>query len=318
LTLKMGFRQYLALPFGFVMFYLYGLTDSYLLSLTILTIIVKLILFPSAISQQKGTAKQVRLQPKVKRIQNTYAGNQQKIQAETQALYQKEGYNQMSSGCLPLLIQLPIMIGLWEVMYTPLTSILKIPENVIQNLTQAVLKIDPNLKEGNRQIQINILEHIGDLANTKGLTGEMLTNIQNFADKFQFFGINLAETPKFSEFNILWLIPILAGLTSLASALYTMIKQKRNNPGMQGGASMGCMALSTPLMSLAFTFMFPAGVGFYWIMSNIISFVQTVILYNIYSPKKMIARQMVEETIRRRSYEENLKYIAANSENEEE
>lgn len=311
MILKMGFREYLAVPFGFVLSWIFDFTESYLLSLFILTVIVKIILFPSAITQQKSTAKQVRLQPKVRRIQNTYAGNQQKIQAETTALYQREGYNQMSSGCLPLLIQLPIMIGLWEVMYTPLSTILKIPENVLTALKEAVIKIDPSIKEGNRQIQINILEHIGKLANTKGLTGEMYESIQNFADKFQVFGINLAETPKFGDFsNLLWLIPVLAGLTSLASALYTMIKQKRNNPGMQSGASMGCMALSTPLMSLAFTFMFPAGVGVYWIMSNIISFVQTVVLYNIYNPKKLIAKQMVEETIRRRSYEENLKYIS--------
>ncbi len=313
MTLKMGFREILAVPFGFVLSLIFNFTESYLLSLFVLTVLVKLILFPSAITQQKSTAKQVRLQPKVKKIQNTYAGNQQKIQAETAALYQREGYNQMSSGCLPLLIQLPIMIGLWEVMYTPLTSILKIPASVIENLKQAVLKIDPSIKEGNRQIQINILEHIDKLADTKGLTDGMFDSIKEFADKFQIFGINLAETPQFKEFNILWLIPILAGLTSLASALYTMMKQKRNNPGMQGGASMGCMALSTPIMSLAFTFMFPAGVGVYWIMSNIISFVQTVVLYNIFSPRKLIAKQMVEETIRRRSYEENLKYISKNS-----
>ncbi|HOD01991.1 MAG TPA: hypothetical protein PKN28_01510, partial [Clostridiales bacterium] len=64
---------------------------------------------------------------------------------------------------------------------------------------------------------------------------------------------------------------------------------------------------SSPLMSVAFAFMFPAGVGFYWIVSNVISFVQTVALNYIYSPKKVIARNMVEETIMHRARENNIK-----------
>jgi YidC/Oxa1 family membrane protein insertase len=76
---------------------------------------------------------------------------------------------------------------------------------------------------------------------------------------------------------------------------------------MAKNPTMGCMTFMSPMMSLWFTFMFPAGVGFYWIISNILSFIQQVILTNVYSPKKVLAQQMVDETVVRRSKENNTK-----------
>lgn len=314
MTIPLTLRETLAIPFGFVMALLYGYTGNYLLSLTVLTIVVKAILFPTSVKQQKGTAKQARLQPRVKKIQTLYAGNQQKIQEETQALYQKEGYNQMSSGCLPLLIQLPVMMGLWNVMYTPLTSVLRVPASVVKNLTDALTKLDPSITASkNSQIEIKILERIIDLEGTKGLTPDILANIKKFMSGFKFLGINLWETPSFKGgFNKLWLIPILAFVTALASSIYLYYKQKQTNPAAASGPTAGCMALMSPMMSLFFTFMFPAGVGFYWIMSNVFSFLQSLLLYGLYNPKKVIAKTMVEETIIRRSYENNVRLVIKN------
>jgi YidC/Oxa1 family membrane protein insertase len=84
-------------------------------------------------------------------------------------------------------------------------------------------------------------------------------------------------------------------------------KQRKQNPEMAKNPSMGCMTFMSPVMSLWFTFMFPAGVGVYWIISNIISFIQQVALTTLYSPKKVIAQQMVDETVTRRSRENNVK-----------
>ena len=74
-------------------------------------------------------------------------------------------------------------------------------------------------------------------------------------------------------------------------------------------SQMGCMMLMMPLMSLYFTFQFPAGMGMYWIFSNVFGFVQTLVLGYMYSPRKLIARSMVEETIERRSYERTKKIV---------
>ena len=85
------------------------------------------------------------------------------------------------------------------------------------------------------------------------------------------------------------------------------IRQRKQNPDMAKNPAMGCMTFMSPLMSLAFTFMFPAGVGVYWIISNIFAFIQQVALAALYSPKKVIAQQMVDETVVRRSKENNTK-----------
>ena len=87
-----GLYDALAVPFGYVLHLFYNLFDNYLISLFVLTLLVKLLLLPSSISQQKNSAKQVRLNSKVNKIKQKYAGNQQKIQEETQALYQREGF----------------------------------------------------------------------------------------------------------------------------------------------------------------------------------------------------------------------------------
>ena len=73
-------REALAMPFGWILSGLYSFTDSYLLSIIALTLIVRLLLLPASISQQKNSAKQVRLNSKVNKIKQKYAGNQQKIQ----------------------------------------------------------------------------------------------------------------------------------------------------------------------------------------------------------------------------------------------
>ena len=83
-----------------------------------------------------------------------------------------------------------------------------------------------------------------------------------------------------------------------------------DHPEMAKNPMMGCTAFGMPLFSLVIAFQFPAGAGIYWIMSNIIAFAQMILLNYTHSPKKIIAKMMVEETVNRRSKEENMKRIA--------
>ncbi|MBO5184332.1 MAG: membrane protein insertase YidC, partial [Clostridia bacterium] len=112
--------EFLDSIFGFLFRILYQFINNYGLALLIFTLFFRLILLPSTIHQQKGSAKTVRLQPKLKRIREKYqdyapAEKNQKIQEETNELYQREGYNAMTSSCMPLLFQLPILWGLYGV-----------------------------------------------------------------------------------------------------------------------------------------------------------------------------------------------------------
>ena len=295
-------RELLAEPFGLVLSFLYNLTDSYLLAIVLLTLVVRLLLIPSSIKQQKNSAKQVRLNAKVNKIKQKYAGNQQKIQEETQALYQREGFGAANMGCSNLVITLLVMTGLYGVIYTPISSVLRFPKDVVAGLKEALVVAGKNTTGKEELIILNVFEKNADKVSSL-LNTERLEQLKALKEDFNIFGIDLTQTPNAKEANILWLIPILACLTALASSLFMFFRQKKQNPEMAKNPTMGCMTFMSPVMSLMFTFMFPAGVGVYWIISNIFSFIQQVILTSLYSPKKVIAEQMVDETVVRRSKE---------------
>ena len=312
-------REVLAMPFGLVLSFFYNLTGSYLVSILVLTVIIRLLLLPVSISQQKNSAKQTRLNTKVNKIRQKYAGNQQKIQEETQALYQREGFGVSNMGCAPLAIQLIVMIGLYEVIYTPLSSVLRFSSEKIAAI-QKVMNLDvvveaaKNSSNNSRMIQINILNGFADFKEQIGgiLTGSEMNALATLKEQFSFMGLDLTHTPDFKEFNWYWIIPILSFATAMLSAVFMFIKQKQQNPEMAKNPTMGCMTFMSPVMSLVFTFMFPAGVGVYWIISNVLSFVQQVVLTRLYSPKKVIAQLMVDETVLRRSKENNTKVRVEN------
>lgn len=304
-------REFLAVPFGWALSGLYSLTDSYLLSIFLLTLIVRLLLLYPSIKQQKNSAKQVRLNAKVNKIKQKYAGNQQKIQEETQALYQREGFGAANMGCSTLVIQMIVMIGLYGVIYKPLTGVLNFSADTVEKLKNA-LGIVAEAGKNSRAASMYELEILNKFADSQDkiagiLNADQVEALTRFKENFNIFGIDLALTPEKDNMSILWLIPILAFLTAMASSVFMYFRQRKQNPEMAKNPTMGCMTFMSPFMSLVFTFMFPAGVGVYWIISNIFSFIQQVVLTSLYSPKKVIAQQMVDETVVRRSRENNIK-----------
>ena len=305
-------RDVFAIPFGWLLSIFYNLTDSYILAIVLLTVLIRCALLPTSISQQKNTAKQTRLTTKVNKIKQKYAGNQQKIQEETQALYQREGFGAANMGCMPLMIQMIVMIGLYGVIYTPLSSVLRFGDDTIEKIKTAmniVVETGKNNANNSRMVELQILGKVEEFAEALSgvIDSEQVAELLDFKERFTVFGLDLSLTPNPKEPGIIWIIPILAFVTAMASSLYMYARQRKQNPTMAKNPTMGCMTFMSPMMSLWFTFMFPAGVGFYWIISNILSFIQQVILTNVYSPKKVLAQQMVDETVVRRSKENNTK-----------
>lgn len=301
-------RGILALPFGWALSGLYELTDSYLLSIVLLTLVVRLLLLPASVSQQKNSAKQVRLNTKVNKIKQKYAGNQQKIQEETQALYQREGFGAANMGCAPMFVQLFVMLGLYEVIYSPITYVLRFSQEKVTALQNALKVVVENSSKNSRGVELQILNKISSaFQGTSGVSAEDVNELVTLKDNFLIGGIDLTSKPDSSDPGLLWIIPILAFLTAMLSSIFMYMKQRKQNPEMAKNPSMGCMTFMSPVMSLVFTFMFPAGIGVYWVISNIFSFIQQVVLTYVYSPKKVIAQQMVDETVARRSKENNTK-----------
>lgn len=310
-----SFISFLYVPFGFIFRIFYDLVSNYGLALFLFTLLFRLILLPSSISQQKGTAKQMRLQPKIKKLQEKYKGNQVKLNEEMQALYSREGYNPMSAGCLPMIIQLPVILGLLGVIYYPIQYVLGVDANIVSEMTK--LLGDTSVRQN--LVELQVFNHLDEIiAKMPTLSAEIVDKLRSF--DYTMFGIPLAETPSFATFShlgsatkqelILLLVPLLSGLSAMASGIYTWIRQRQTNPEMAKNPMMGCTAFGMPLFSLVIAFQFPAGAGIYWIMSNIIAFAQMILLNYTHSPKKIIAKMMVEETVNRRSKEENMKRIA--------
>ena len=301
-----------SVPFGYIIGFFYDLSNNYVLSLLLMTLCVKLILLPSSIKQQKGMVKSQRMQPKLRRIKEKYAGNQQKINEATQELYSKEGYSSMTGGCSGLLIQFPVMMGVFAVNYRLLSYVLKIPKETIEILKAEVLKLSDltNYEKQELRLELTAITRFDEL-DLSAIPVETVTKINEFIDNFQLFGIDLSRTPDPKMgLDLLWLIPILTGITSLAMGVYTWLRQKKTNPEMANNPSMGCMSLMSPAMSVYFSFLFPASVGVYIIMSSALSFVQMLITNKVFTPKKMLAKAMVDETINRRARERILKNVA--------
>ncbi|MBQ2775731.1 MAG: YidC/Oxa1 family membrane protein insertase [Clostridia bacterium] len=300
----------LGVPFGIILKLIFDAVNNYGLALILFTLFARLLMLPTSIYQTKGTVKTQRLQPKLRRINNKFKGDQKRIQEETQALYQREGHNPMNMGCMPLLLQFVVIFGLIGVIYKPLTYALSVPDDVINTLYEGAKKLlggtVPAQQE--RTIQLYMIDNIEKIASVVNVPEAWYKTISEF--NFTFLGIPLGQTPSMKEPSVMWLIPILSGVTSLGTSLFTQIKQKQTNPEMGKNPAMGCMTFGMPLFSVYFTFQFPMGIGIYWIASNIFAFIQTVILSYTHSPKKMVAKMMVDETVQRRSREENLKRAA--------
>ena len=218
-------------------------------------------------------------------IRKKYAGRtdkvtQQKLNEEIMALYQKENFNP-AGGCLPMLIQLPVLMALYQVIINPLKYICMFSAETITAITDKLTEL--GAAATNYQIaMINNMRSYG-LENFEGLTEE-LHNVGDILPNFMFLNkIDLSLTPDIRTFNIILLIPFITFVVSYFSMKLT--KKFTYQPTQADGTAVPnskILDFSFPAMSLWIAFMVPAVIGIYWIFQNVLSFVQQVILSKIY------------------------------------
>lgn len=279
---------FLGVPLGYVMRFIYSFVHNYGFSIIVFTLLVKLLLLPLAVKQQKSSAKMAVVQPQMMELQKKYANNQQKLSEELQALYAREGYNP-SSGCLTMLIQFPIIMGLYDVIYKPLTHILALSKDVIAQATEiASAIVDMGGRTYSMEPQIIKAVQLDPDA-FQVLGSDVVNKIQ--AMDINFLGINLGDTPSFA-LNLLLLIPLLSFASSM---LMTWLSMKNNDVGDNPMAkSMMASMFMMPFLSAWICFSVPAGVGLYWTVSNLLSIVQMLILRHFYNPQEMAAKAKAE------------------------
>lgn len=310
--------------FGVCMnFLLDVLNNQYFLAIVIFTVVTRLLLLPLNVRQQRTMAKTTRLQPKIQKIQKKYPDpkDRNKLNQEMQDLYAREGHNPMQMGCGPMLFQMVFLMGIIGIIYYPLAYVLGISDfnDNSQAIYDVILPIYQNIT-GNADakityFQLNILENFD--AYKEALMAsfpEMFTEakcaeISVYREGMTLFGLDMTAVPHRKD-GIIVIIPILCLVTSLGSSLVSTLIQKKNNPAAsQQMGSMMMMMFMMPFFSFYISFKVTAAVGFYWIISNIVAVLQQIFIAKKYPPRRTQAKLMVENTIERRSREENIKKI---------
>lgn len=298
-------------------FFLSILSNEYFIAIILFTIVTRLILLPINIHQQKTTAKTARLSPKIQKIQKKYPDpkDRAKLNEEMQELYSREGHNPMQMGCGPMIFQLVFLMGIVGIIYYPLSYIIGI--NNIKDFADPLTAFLEEVGYSGNYLQLGILENWADYSSQLAaqfpdlFTAERVADIDSFRAGMYLGGLDMTKIPHWKD-GVIVLIPIFSLLTSLGSTVISMLIQKKTNPAAaQQGASMIIMMLIMPFFSLYIAFQVPAAVGFYWIVSNIVSILQQLFIAKFFPPKKSQARLMIENTIYRRSREENLKKTKA-------
>lgn len=265
------FSLLITTPLGYILSAIYSLVQNYGLAILIFTVVVKLIMMPLLAKQQKSMQQMQKVQPLLEKAQKKYANDKQKLQQETVKIYQENNVSP-AGGCLPLLIQFPIIIGLYQVITKPLQYILHLDVEVINKIAD-VLSMDSA-----RTSQITIANAITENA---ALIQEKV-GVAVEAINFDFFGLNLSLTPDLKFISWLWIIPILSAITSY---LVAIISKKLSGNTSAANEQMKTMNIIMPLMSGYFCFIMPAGVGVYWIASNIMQALQQTLLTMYYKRK---------------------------------
>lgn len=334
----------LAWLFSFVIDVIYNgivaMTTVNALGITIIlfTFITRTLLFPLTLKQQRSTRKMQRLQPKVQRIQDKYKNKKdpestRMMQLEINDLY-KENKTSPFSGCLPMLIQLPIIFVLFEVLrnlsfyitgYGELVDqltnqVIAIPDyqSLLQNNFQDVIKTLQNFDITTFDSVKDLLAHLTmtqwnqfyELTNL-GANAEFVNLVNETQALNSFIGFNLTETAGLSFPGIIW--PIVAGVTTwLQSYIMTKANDKRTiaaggDPKKSNNQTMKTMNIIFPFMTAFFVVTMPLGIGLYWIAGNFFSIAQQLIVDKIVDKEEY--KQALE---RKRELEEKrrLKEIA--------
>ena len=284
---------------------------SYIVGICLFAIVIEILMMPFSIKQQKNSIKQATLRPKEMAIKNKYKGRNdqptmQKMQAEIQELYQRENFSPYS-GCLPLLVQLPIIMALYNIVIDPLHYVLGQGANVTSALTTFATASPAagglGLSLGSNRGTIELLsllkengENIIDaLANFQyySFSEEALASLDKavgMIPNFNLFGLNLGLTPNFDNlaggYWVLLLVPVLTFVTYFFSSKINrkFMYQPATNDGVdarQQACSNSMMDITMPAMSAFFTMAVPAVIGVYWAFRSWIGLLKSFIMSRI-------------------------------------
>lgn len=268
--------------FGAILDAIYSVIPNFGWAIIIFTVLVRVLLLPLMVKQQKSMVNMQKIQPELTKLQKKYANDQQKLNEETMKLYQKYDVNPMG-GCLPLLIQMPILLAVYRVIQQPITYLLRmdVPTKVLDILKQTATDTELNV--------------VAFVTNNFGKAQSLLEkanlnfDISQLKINFDFLGLNLGYSPQNCDGNyILFIIPVISIITSFLTTKLSRAGMEKDESQKQNEQAnqMQAMNYVFPLMTGYFCYILPAAMGLYWIIGNLWQMGQTYVMNKIMSRKK--------------------------------
>jgi len=273
-------------PLGHFLVFIYNIAfHNYGLAIIIFTLIVRLALMPLTFKQYQSSAKMQKLQPQMEEIKKRYKDDKEKLNQEMMKLYQENNYNP-ASGCLPMLVQLPIIMSLYWVIIQPLKFMLDKSTDAINKIVEvAASGLGKTVQQLGIQKELLAMSYFSDHQDKLPLVSQYLSKSE-LIDFNSFLGLHLGETasyqpeklfgPQAGIFIPLFILVILATIATYFSSKLAM-PNMNNNTNSKSNA-MGCtnnsMLLMGPVMTLMFSFTLPAGVILYWMAGYVVAIFQ--------------------------------------------
>ena len=289
--------------FGYVLKFLYNLIGNYGWAIILFSIIVKVIMLPISIKQQKAMKKNEKIQKELKQIQFKYKNDPATMNKETMELYKREGASPFS-GCLSSIIQLILLFSVFLLVRSPLTYMVKMDTEAINRMQNIVSEENSSTK--NSYAEIGIIQYIKQLEDVNSVSAKYDFKIQDYMDQMNlnmdFMGIDLSQIPTQNWKNVRTLIiPILYVISSFVSIKLTSNmstkkeekklitdgeerKEDENYNPMQDATK--TMTWMMPIMSISIAIIAPLGLALYWLMNNILMIIERLVYNQIFNKEE--------------------------------
>ena len=268
--------EFFANIFGYALNFIYNIVNNYGIAIIIFTIILKAIMIPMNLKQQKTMKKSAKIQVKSKEIQEKYGNDPVRMNQELMDLYKAENISPFS-GCLSSIIQFIVIISIFFVVSRPLTFMKHIDSDTINKYTQEITENNDNQRKNYMEIAI---------------IREKAQQDENVNLNMNFLGLDLSDIPieNLSDWKV-YIIPVLYVITSFISMKITsnmngMNKKEENKVEQKtddGKEEIAMeemnktMARMAPIMSVSISMIAPLGLALYWFVSNILMIIERTI-----------------------------------------
>lgn len=261
--------QSIANIFGYLLEWLYnGIGQNYGIALILFTIILRIILLPLTIKQQKSMKKTTELQGKMQEIQFKYKNNPELMNKEIMDLYKRENLSPFS-GCISSIVQILIILSVFYLVSRPLTYMKKIDPGIIENYRNEISAENDGKISNYYEIEIIQKKAAQD---------------ENIKVNMDFLGLDLSKVPSQNMTDIkVYIIPILYVISSIFSIKMTTGKTKKKEQNGSSEPDMTqqmnkSMSYMMPIMAVSIAFVAPLGLALYWLISNILMILERIVI----------------------------------------